>query len=649
MDTLLSQIYISYEVLDRLQTIYYERAQLEHEFGQKLMALSVPEEETEGVARAIDSVNLELKKAAQSHMDLAQRLNQQIAVHLNQWLVENRETLDTVREKYLMHHQSSTGPTPQLQALDSEYRSMLISVEATVEEWNLAWKDACDQLELMEIQRIDFLMNNVWDYANLASAQLLVQDEAQKQKQFMQYCEAIRSRLETIDVKTELARYIQYGTGSTMPTASDYILQTLQTDTVELPPMKVKQLPRRPPPSQIGTSGTAARVKRKPLPTLQEKKVAARGSLEELLNRLEVAGPQRNREPAPAPAPAPVLSSQRSTPINTRRDDNDLEHANHFSTRPVGPDGTRTLPRAMSTVSNEPTQTCMQLLAHETGQMYAPTSPRPSAQRLKNEHEDRQGHALSSAYRVMMSSLPPSSSAAAAAVAYPRCPPSPSHHGGDAPPPTALSAPMYGPPTLPMASSSPAGLSPAPSPMMQAQGRHSHTPSSPMMVPSQGGPYHTPPSPMMMMMMMPGQAPAPPLSPMMPSPMLPPPSQGYPPSSSGCPSPMMPSSMLPPPSQGYPPSSSGCPSPMMTMHQYQHPPTGLPIQLPDGRPIMQWARAKFDYFAQDETEITFKRGTLLAIFDWSQFDKWLQAEVWDELHQRWCGSGCVPENYIRII
>lgn len=37
--------------------------------------------------------------------------------------------------------------------------------------------EACDQIEQLEQDRVDFFTTNVWDYANLASARLMVQDE----------------------------------------------------------------------------------------------------------------------------------------------------------------------------------------------------------------------------------------------------------------------------------------------------------------------------------------------------------------------------------------------------------------------------------------------------------------------------------------
>lgn len=37
-------------------------------------------------------------------------------------------------------------------------------------------------MEAMEEDRIEFLKSNVWEYANLASARLLIEDEVKKEK-----------------------------------------------------------------------------------------------------------------------------------------------------------------------------------------------------------------------------------------------------------------------------------------------------------------------------------------------------------------------------------------------------------------------------------------------------------------------------------
>lgn len=79
---------------------------MEQEFGQKLMALHDKFEKTTnkktGSYRAITTVHQELAKSAQSHLDMSNRLQDEVAPQLNDWIAHHRETLDKVhimREK----------------------------------------------------------------------------------------------------------------------------------------------------------------------------------------------------------------------------------------------------------------------------------------------------------------------------------------------------------------------------------------------------------------------------------------------------------------------------------------------------------------------------------------------------------------------
>lgn len=61
----------------------------------------------------------------------------------------------------------------------------------------------------MEEDRVEFIKANMWEYANLASARLLVEDE---------WCETIRQKLEVCNVEDEIERCVSmHGTGTKIP------------------------------------------------------------------------------------------------------------------------------------------------------------------------------------------------------------------------------------------------------------------------------------------------------------------------------------------------------------------------------------------------------------------------------------------------
>lgn len=74
------------------------RANLEKEFGEKLLALSNAQEldapAEDGVAGAYQAIAMELKKTAESHIDLSNKLKDQVASELEDKLSEYRALFD---------------------------------------------------------------------------------------------------------------------------------------------------------------------------------------------------------------------------------------------------------------------------------------------------------------------------------------------------------------------------------------------------------------------------------------------------------------------------------------------------------------------------------------------------------------------------
>ena len=51
----------------------------------------------------------------------------------------------------------------------------------------------------------------------------------------------------------------------------------------------------------------------------------------------------------------------------------------------------------------------------------------------------------------------------------------------------------------------------------------------------------------------------------------------------------------------------------------------------------------------ENTEISFKRGSLLAVIGMSQDDGWWNAVKWDETWQCPHEQGCIPSNYVEVL
>ncbi|KAG1250223.1 hypothetical protein G6F68_012916 [Rhizopus microsporus] len=72
-----------------------------------------------------------------------------------------------------------------------------------------------------------------------------------------------------------------------------------------------------------------------------------------------------------------------------------------------------------------------------------------------------------------------------------------------------------------------------------------------------------------------------------------------------------------------------------------------PTTFIDGRPIISWARSKYDYKPTDPTEIPLTKNCLVGVLesDLSEESWWIGA-VWDEYHQAWSNAGSVPGNFM---
>ncbi|KAI9303552.1 hypothetical protein BJ944DRAFT_241342 [Cunninghamella echinulata] len=320
IDQLMDYLNKAVEDLDQLQQLYLERAELEFLFGQKLDTLAKSftfststKKETgskSGVSVALSTVNKELVKSAQSHINLSQRLQNNVATSLKEWVEKHKESINKIKTSILNtyenlqdhieqlynvreEYQSLDRENPKRQTLQNEYRMLLNKIDGMAKQYNEDWNDSCDQIEELEQDRIEFFATNVWDYANLASARLMIQD---------QRCEEIRNQLELCTAEDERNYCIQEkSVGKRIPTTSDYVSHYFNNKKppASLPKKKPteiinKELPKPQPPQEkpspvAPVTSFSSTVKRKPVDqsTYKDKKKSAPAALEELLKKFE--------------------------------------------------------------------------------------------------------------------------------------------------------------------------------------------------------------------------------------------------------------------------------------------------------------------------------------------------------------------------
>ncbi|KAI9313199.1 hypothetical protein BX666DRAFT_1980551 [Dichotomocladium elegans] len=725
MDQLKNYMRSCYDTLDNVQALYKGRAELEEEFGQKLMALhkrhalAERDDGSSATQRVVSTLYQELSKSAQSHMDMSGRLKNDVAPQLGSWIKERRANLDQLIQsldglyKERQEKLSMVLRIPDYQKRHDEYISAVTVANQLVDEWNTTWKNACEEIESLEQERAEFFFNNVWEYANLASARLLVQDE---------WCETIRTRLEEYNVQDDIIYCVEkFGTGAKEPTTSEYV-DSFAEKSVN------KELPPRP--AKMGNAGlhtqrsspehgdhpsvrSTMNTKRKPLGGKSKD-----ATLNALLKKFEqpqstTKQPESHRyhhPPVPSVVGRPEISKKphhNLPPLTIKPPKSpiprSLELTHDITPSPnqqqeQNPPRSPAIPKADVT-SRSPNTTQQQQQQPSRSPVIRKTDTVPRSSDVQRQSSTyRQQQQQQQQYQPPRSpALTAGGVASRGPYQEPQChqtpPRSPMIPAADLIPPSSVVQQNH--------SGIPATADTAPrSPIQQHQSVWSSaTPTTPvdaayqqqrsqntyqLATTAQQGPAsaeYAPRSPIQ------GYAAAPPRSPVV-SPHYSVGGGGYDVSQQRSPvmqqtsasmaprspvtqhhAPMTPADMYPrsptvPPDTGYADYGSNqprWPPPPPATHysaatqQHPYPPTywsalpTVPYELQDGRQIQFWARAIYDRIAEDSLELSFQRGNLFAVMGESRYPGWWDAVLWDETWQTGQGSGCIPGNYVRRV
>ncbi|KAL1917782.1 uncharacterized protein VTP21DRAFT_3616 [Calcarisporiella thermophila] len=261
LDALLNRMRQAKQTCEEVKQFYISRARIEEEYGRQLLRLaktSVGKDETGTLKDSIDTVRKELEATAKVRINLAQQIRDELEVQLGDFIASQREkrrvqqgivekthrnkqlytsNVIKAKEKYdsecikantLDSQQSSVSgrelerakmklqKSQQLvQHADQEYQCALKALEAATDAWNSGWKVACDVFQNLEEERIEFLRNSLWNYANVLSAACVSDDESS---------ERIRVSLEGCEIEKDITTFVrEKGTGNEIPDPPKYI------------------------------------------------------------------------------------------------------------------------------------------------------------------------------------------------------------------------------------------------------------------------------------------------------------------------------------------------------------------------------------------------------------------------------------------
>ncbi|EKM81202.1 hypothetical protein AGABI1DRAFT_112889 [Agaricus bisporus var. burnettii JB137-S8] len=255
-NVLLARMRGAERTMDELRSFWRERTNIETEYAQKLAKLSKVPIGVEEVGELRSSLNMlqkETEVQAGSHLELADRMRNVLekqADEFHQKQVQHRLTLQANIGKKLKHRQTQetfatrawekcendrsrinsytqqlnyTAAGPDAQRLESKLartretakaneKDFLAFTQTVVEllaEWQTEWKSFCDSCHDLEEERMEFMKDNLWLYANEVST-LCVSDD--------QSCERIRESLDQFEPERDALTFAEeYASGNELP------------------------------------------------------------------------------------------------------------------------------------------------------------------------------------------------------------------------------------------------------------------------------------------------------------------------------------------------------------------------------------------------------------------------------------------------
>ncbi|KAJ7647884.1 SH3 domain-containing protein [Roridomyces roridus] len=240
---------------DELRNFWKERAAIEERYANELVNLAkatLGKDEIGELRNSLDTLRLETEKQGAAHLTLASQiqtelegqtaalLNKQITHRKNlQAPLEKRFKVKQTQESYVLKarekyesdclriasysQQIAVNPGKDNERLQLKLRRAQQTVQANEKDfanftktvldmipgWEKDWKDFCDGSQDLEEDRLDFMKDIAWMYANAVST-LCVSDD--------QSCERIRTVLDQLEPDKDVENFVhEYGTGNEIP------------------------------------------------------------------------------------------------------------------------------------------------------------------------------------------------------------------------------------------------------------------------------------------------------------------------------------------------------------------------------------------------------------------------------------------------
>lgn len=122
--------------------------------------------------------------------------------------VNQGRDIERIQRKLLLAQQT-------VQANERDYAAFVKDVAEMAPAWEAEWKEFCDSCQDLEEERVEFMKDNLWTYANAVSTVCVTDDLS---------CEAIRTVLDQLEPDRDVENFVhEYGTGNSVPDPPEFV------------------------------------------------------------------------------------------------------------------------------------------------------------------------------------------------------------------------------------------------------------------------------------------------------------------------------------------------------------------------------------------------------------------------------------------
>ncbi|KAF8911561.1 SH3 domain-containing protein [Gymnopilus junonius] len=245
---------------DELRNFWNERCIIEEEYANRLAKLAkspIGGDEIGELRNSLDTLRIETEKLAENHLELANQIRLDLegpTAQFHQKQVNHRRNVQAPlerkfkekqvqesyvkksREKYeadCLRINSYTQQATYMQGSDlqkvqqklertkqtmigneRDYAKFTKDLTQLLQIWEKDFKDFCDSCQDLEEERIDFMKDIIWAYANDVSTICVADDQS---------CERVRTALDQLEPEKDVENFVhEYGTGNSIAFPAEF-------------------------------------------------------------------------------------------------------------------------------------------------------------------------------------------------------------------------------------------------------------------------------------------------------------------------------------------------------------------------------------------------------------------------------------------